>query len=353
MSTNRLIETALRYLLAALCCGACTKDVAFRDKETDPVLVVNSIVTAGEAVCFSVSKSVFFLEDVTNTSAPEGLEASLFVNGVEITGLTVEDDTVGQVYGNDYYDSYSGIPVIHKLFRSAYVAKEGDEVRIKVSAPGFAPVEGSCTLPTFQTQFEIQHSLVSTDIDTSYAGDSTYWVSAEIAVKIQLTDLHPGSRDYYLLQLHPSSSVIREGSYEHGDYKPTLYWNLNAYSNDPVFQQMRSPLETELDGESALPDHAIFTDLLFDGKSHTLNITLKFLGLLADTMNNVDFDVEIRQLDRNLYQYYNTCDGNNGWLDEIGYFFREPVQTFSNISQGYGIVGASSRKSGHVRFKAF
>lgn len=354
MRTNRLFETALRCLAAALCCCACTKEVEFRDKETDPRLVINCVVTAGEPVCFSVGKSVFFLSDVTNTSAPEGLAVTLLVNGSEIYGLTVEDDTIGYTNGSAYHYSEDGQPIIHKLFRSAYVAKEGDEVRVKASAPGFEPAEGSCILQPFQTQFDLQHNITSLHIDsTSSYYDSVCWVDAEIAVKVRLTDPHPGVRDYYLLQIQPKSQTLREGSYDHGKYLPSIYWNIYAYSDDPVFQQMRSPLESEPGGESALSDRALFTDLLFDGKEYTLNLTLKFHGFLDDSLNDVDFDIEISQLDRNLYQYYCTCRTNGGMMGDLEYFFSEPVQTFSNISQGYGIIGSANRKKGHVHLKAF
>jgi len=43
----------------------------------------------------------------------------------------------------------------------------------------------------------------------------------------------------------------------------------------------------------------------------------------------------VEHLSKEYYYYMNTCDQG----DEITQFFSEPAQTYTNVTNGYGIVG--------------
>ena len=81
---------------------SCEKEIEFKGEQTDPKLVVNSLVEPGKRVEASMGKSCFFLQTPPDMQAPADLQALLYVNGVLVGGMTPFADTVWEVYGDDY-----------------------------------------------------------------------------------------------------------------------------------------------------------------------------------------------------------------------------------------------------------
>ena len=81
-------------ITSCLLLSSCEKEIEFNGKQTDPKLVVNSIVGTDEPVKAYISKSYFFLDYDENTQAPDDLVASLYINGNPIGELTPSADTI-------------------------------------------------------------------------------------------------------------------------------------------------------------------------------------------------------------------------------------------------------------------
>ena len=76
--------------------------------------------------------------------------------------------------------------------------------------------------------------------------------------------------------------------------------------------------------------------MLFDGSTYRLKLEVRF-NCQVDEVFDPDFfrvPVLLEHLSKEYYNYLFTC--NQG--DEVMGFFAEPIQTYSNVTNGYGIV---------------
>ena len=87
----------------------------------------------------------------------------------------------------------------------------------------------------------------------------------------------------------------------------------------------------------------VFTDVLFDGGSYQLKIKVWFeceVGEIFDTdFFRVPFMLE--HLSKEYYNYLNTCNQGDVALQ----IWAEPIQTYSNVTNGFGIVGGRAVKT--------
>ena len=118
------------------------------------------------------------------------------------------------------------------------------------------------------------------------------------------------------------------------DGENSFYYTLDY--NDPVFGV--GVTENDLIDASDFDTRpeGVFTDFLFDGSSYRLKIKVYFECNVDEVFDPDFFRVPflLEHLSKEYYNYLNTC--NQG--DEFNQFFAEPIQTYSNVTNGYGIV---------------
>jgi hypothetical protein len=319
-------------LIAMTLCVAlssCEKEIEFNGEQSDPKLVINSLVEPGQPVKAAITKSYFFL-DTPNTTAPADVVASLYVNGNLVGALTQGTDTIW-----DYY----GMPD-HRLvtrYFSDYVPEEGDVVKISATASGYDEVEGSTSpLPQItDCQLEVEVSewtgeyIREYDYETEEYGDTMcYHVEGYFNLTFTITDPNPGKTDCFRF-IEGTNNVIRDGL-------NTCYVNFGY--DDPIFEA--SITENDLLDFSSLDTRpeGVFTDMMFDGGSYHLKVTARFY---CDVYDQYEFNPDyfrgvfvMEHLSKEYYQYLNTCDQG----DLTQQIFSEPIQTFYNVENGYGIV---------------
>ncbi|MCL3779092.1 DUF4249 domain-containing protein [Prolixibacteraceae bacterium JC049] len=113
-------------------------------------------------------------------------------------------------------------------------------------------------------------------------------------------------------------------------------------SEDPVLSH--NSTEKEFLDDSPENDYLILSDELFNGKTYTLKYSFslpyhlsqpeKVPGLIKYTVNT-----ELRHISRELYLYYKTINIQDFYYENP---FTEPVQIFSNVKNGAGVVGSYS-----------
>jgi len=89
MKTNLL---TLITIVTAVLLTSCEKEIEFNGEQTDPKLVINSLMEPGQPVNAAISKSFFFLDNHANTTAPDDLVATLYVNGNLLGEMTPHND---------------------------------------------------------------------------------------------------------------------------------------------------------------------------------------------------------------------------------------------------------------------
>lgn len=288
-------------VLVALLCGmaSCVKDVEFNGEQSDPVLVVNGVQQAGKTANLCIEKSWFFLDSEIDFRVKD-VEVDLYVNGSFKESLQVRDSLA------DYAFTYC---------EGRYELCEGDRLRFEVRSSEFETAYAEVTLPESPTV--ISFDTVSVDLD---------YGTIEFAVEID----DPVGADFYNLYFYNAFEV------EYSVY--------SFYSSDPVFTDPLDLGADDLMGETS--DYYggglynVFADTYFDGRTYTVNFTC-----YAWDMEFLDpFVIEMSRVNESLYKYQKTAKKyqENDPNGIIG-MFAEPVQVYTNVENGVGIVSGQSK----------
>lgn len=325
---KKLLVRIVSVLAMTLCLfTSCEKAIEFNGEQSDPKLVINSLVEPGQGVKARVSKSYFFL-DTLNTAAPEDLVVSLYVNDNLIGGMTPCVDTIWAWYGIDEYYLVPG-------YYNDYCPQDGDIVKITASANGFDEVEGTtsalpkaldCQMEMEVEEWHSRYIYPYFDGNGEYEEDSLLNVWGYLNLTFTITDTDPDKTDCFRLTTSKNNGIRIDGNW--------YYISFNY--DDPVFGATVtdndyfdiSDLDTRPDG--------VFTDMLFDGNSYRLKVKVYF-ECEIDEVFNPDFfraSFMMEHLSKEYYNYLNTC--NQG--DMSMQIWSEPIQTYSNVTNGFGIV---------------
>lgn len=326
--------TLFLVMTSCLFFTSCEKEIEFRGEQTNPKLVVNSLVDPGQPISATISKSYFFLNNDLNTDAPNDLTASLYVNGNPIGAMIRQTDTLWNEWYE--YDEEGNAVQSYRLvsvFSNAYRPQEGDIIKIMASANGFDDVEGETSPLPKRLTCSVIGSEIS-DIWITYEPDyyneneedSIMYASFNLELTLETTDPNPGQTDYFRLR-------FKEGSlYDDG----INYLSYFAEYNDPVFGSLVAENDYLDLNDLAMAPEGVFTDVLFDGKSYRIKVPIS-VSIRKNNAANPDFfriTIALEHLSKEYYNYLNTCDQGN----EFTQFLAEPIQTYTNVEGGYGIV---------------
>lgn len=309
---------------------SCFKEVDLEDLRPASKLVLNSVVSQGEPLKASVSRTWFYTEDYPNVSI-EDAKVDLYVNDRLVEEMT------WNVEETEYYSIGNYV--------SSYIPASGDKVRIEVKKDGFKEataeeiVPGKPTLLNFHAESKIE--------------DVYGYMQTRRRFKVTFRD-EPSVQNCYLIFISYGTPVY---DYEWQN-KPPVYTGMYSwrnesidYSSDPVFGNKISALDKVfgndwLSGYNGRP----FSDELFDGKEYTMTLDGNFSygynpsfpqpeERLPDSAR-----VYVYAISEPYYKYLsalatlNDASLNND-LADIG--LAEPVRVFSNIEGGVGILGAA------------
>ena len=330
MTVNGWIITILA-VTSTLLLASCEKEIEFNGSQTDPKLVINSLIEPGQPIKANISKSFFFLDNEADTEAPNDLVAMLFVNGESLGEMTLSYDTV--VSYDIWNPNEPNMGRVQKVYTHDYCPVAGDIVKITASANGFDDVEATTSpLPNnvvvqLDSELTKWNSWYNYIYDDTIVVDSLLNIGAYVNLTLNITDPNPGQVDFFRV-LIPSSK---------GGMAANSFYCIFDY-DDPVFGSAMpdndivdfSDLDTRPEG--------VFTDVLFDGRSYQLRFKLHLPITVYENEYDPDFfqlPISLQYLTKEYYNYLNTCDQG----EDIITFFAEPIQTYTNVKGGYGIVG--------------
>jgi len=319
------MKKVILLLISVILLVSCTKEIEFKGEHTDSKLVINSIMEPGKPVKAYISKSIFFLNNNADMVAPDDLMATLYVNGNLIGEMTRQPDTIWEGY--EYVDMDSMMPVykIVPAFVNDYRPNMGDVIKITATANGFDEAEGTSNpLPN-----NVECSISKCDLlvwEANEFSDSLKSITAIFDVNIEIRDPNPGQLDYFRLS-------NERNDYSYGDGRNAFTFFLSY--DDPVFGGSADNDLIDISFDTRA--EGVFTDQLFDGRSYPVKLLLYTYLYTDGTVDPSFFNAPIcvEHLSKEYYYYLNTCDQG----DEITQFFSEPAQTYTNVTNGYGIVG--------------
>lgn len=268
---------------------ACEKEIPLKQEESQPRIVVNSIFSAEDTIWVNLSESRDVLYDNVLPNIENATAKLLDANGAEIGSFT--HTTNGNYYCTD------PMPVA------------GTTYGLRAEAAGFNTVTASAETP----------SIISlSSIDTvSVTGD-------QLEFNISFTD--DASQDNYY-----GLSIVYNVSWEDEEGNVDLIQS-PYFSTKEVYVINGDP---DIDG-SRFGSEFFFSDNGFNGQ--TINFTGRQYKW-GDPESFKFYVVGLKSLSEDLYKYKLSY---SKYLDAQGDFFAEPVQVYSNITDGFGIFGGSS-----------
>ncbi|MDD2245180.1 MAG: DUF4249 domain-containing protein [Dysgonamonadaceae bacterium] len=307
-------------LLSALLFITCEKEIEFSGSKAEPKITLNGVLMADSTVSIHLSKSRFFLD--SSLGFPDIIDA-------EVTLYSGSKTAQMKHVGNGNYTA-------------DYIPQNGEAIELKVKVSGFPSVHSSAIIPEKPAVGE-----VTTETSTSeyplqnwdYSGiiDIGTSVNQTIKFKIPITD-NGNEQNFYRLV------VLKTQHYGEGVSRSYL-----SYFSDPVFEANSTEDFTGISDQSNR--YNIFTDILFNGTTYQLTFSdnnLKEINLLPEyedatyqyvIPDRVVYNIQVQQLSHDYYMYLKTRNANFNSDDNP---FMEPIQIFSNIENGTGILGGAA-----------
>ena len=331
-SLSAMMVKALALVIVIMM-TSCEKEIEFNGEQSDPKLVINSLVEPGQPVSAAISKSFFFLDNTANTIAPDDLVATLYVNGNLIGEMTPHFDTL--VSYDIWNPNESSLGHVRKVYTHEYCPVDGDIVKITATANDYDEVEGTtsdlpkiadCQMDVEVEEWHSEYYHPYFDEYGVYEEDSLLKVWGYLNLTFTITDPNPGKTDCFRLATSKSYNI--------NDGENMRY--ISFEYDDPVFGA--SMTENDFFDASDLDTRpeGVFTDMLFDGSSYRLKVRLYFECDLDEVFDPDFFRVPfmVEHLSKEYYNYLNTCNQGDMSLQ----IWTEPIQTYSNVTNGYGIV---------------
>lgn len=308
-------------LFASIIFTACKKNIEFELENSDDFLVLKSILTPDSTFQAELSSSKF----VTN------LEAS------KIKNAKVEIFSNGKLVEQLKYNSK------RQIWKGSQKPSLNKEYEVKASADGFKTVSGTTT---------ILPPVAFSDVDYNFS--DSYSTSASFKIK------DPKNTDnffrlYLCTEKHYKTTNKAYVSYGNFWIKNGIGYSIPYLkSNDPV-------LNINNDDEKALEDLPnnkfwVFSDDLFRNELYKLKFTFTSPFSLStgynqtgqpekEKINKYILNTQLKHISRELYLYYKTIDANSYYNDNP---FSEPVQIYTNVKNGAGVVGSYSVSSHQI-----
>ena len=297
---------------------ACEKDILYDDIAPEPLLVVNGLQHVGEPARLCVEKSAFVIHAERDFRVKD-VRADLYVNGVFKESLQVRDSLIMETYSiwSEDPDSILTEERLRCAFNyceGTYLLCEGDELRFEVSSSEFDKVA------VVETKRPYAPNVISFDTVRIVENGDGYG-EKNIYFSLKIDD--PAGKDYY--NLRPLDGL--EG----------------FISNDPVFSDFMDIVHVDdLFGQSdyyGRGTYNLFNDSYFDGTQYAVNMRVNYY---ADDYPE-PFTLEVSRVDGNFYQYKKSLALYQENDDEILGLFTEPIQVYSNVKNGVGVVGSQSQ----------
>ncbi|MBI4649618.1 MAG: DUF4249 domain-containing protein [Bacteroidia bacterium] len=289
----------LSFIISTL--FSCTKVIDIDIDEKEKKIVVNSIFCSDSIINVQVSKSLGILEDNANVQYINNAEVRIVQNGSPLEMLS--DNLFG-------------------MYHSENIAQSGKSYNIEVTVPGYSTVTATTNLPSPVPIISIDTALTVSFLYNQYIKN--------LNCNIRFQD-PSGADNYYALAI--SNETIDTFGYSNKNY----VW----YSGSDPF----------IDNEATwgeLPNNGygtIFPDALFDGNQFIFKITIDEYNLYTGTNNLIFY---LYSLPQELYRYLISFNlYQNARFDP----FAEPVQVYSNSSNGFGIFTGYSISCDTVLFE--
>ncbi len=295
--------------------SACEKTLKFSGDITDPKITVCALANPDTTFMLYLYQSLFFLDIHTDYSQfylDSDATVQLSVNGIDL--YSTSSDTLESL---DIFD---------------YKPSVNDELSLTVSCEGYETVTAQTTVLE-RPSFEIidHYSLYSKSPEKTttdgYSVPIDYW-GTDTVMNISCMVNDPGNvTNYYRLSIKSIGST-KEGPLSADNWAIVK----DIFSSDDILF-VDNNVSVSING---WPEHFsnVFDDSLFDGKEYTFTVESRQRSVAYSWV-----EIELQHISEDLYKYLKNVELAQCSTDDI---FSEPVNIFSNVENGYGVLGSLS-----------
>jgi hypothetical protein len=320
-------KTSILILVLALILSSCQKVIEFSGSITDPIMVVNSLVTPDSVVSVQVSKSRFFLNNSSTFESIDNANVLLYVNGL------LKENLLRRVNG---------------VYVGAYKPTFGDSIGFKIKIPEKNEIICGTTVPQLTGILSVYSMTQPTDINTPIVtvttpktggAPVTDTIGTNIGRRMFLTlnfKDNPDIKNYYRLVVYTRS------------YSGTKYTTDYAFYFDDIVSGNSTGDEVGPPTSLSSNKFNVFSDELFNGKQYSLKFSVDnnfyyyFPGHTKPQPIKILF-ITLQSISKNYYLYLQTRSNI-----KTNSFFAEPVQVYSNIDGGVGIIGGYTSSNARI-----
>lgn len=313
---------AALFALTAL--TGCYMDIDIKS-DSEPVLCMNSVITAGKPFRVELSRTREYTDDSSDEYAylVKDAEVRLYVNGEYRETLAFDER--GKKKG--YYSEFS--------------PQEGDDVRLVAYSADYGEAVAEVTVPRSARILGVEGN---PNVRYLYglSEKGSFNCAFNLMCIVRIEDTGEGS-DYFRI----SRDVVSPGG---GDVHHFTFFEGGMFENskDPVFSEHMGVLDVILDSGNWM--FSVFSDRQFSGGTYPLQ--LYFRDCFISTINpgddeelyKVGITFRLSTISESLYKWYiydwQSYDSFNGMLSDAG--LAKTMSGYSNVSTHAGVVGAVS-----------
>lgn len=287
---KNVVQTLMGFFTGIILLSSCETVVDMKLPEQPPKMVVNSFFTPDSIIMLHLSKSQFVLKNEELKPITDG-EISLFENGNFIGKFT-------HINKGFYY-----LP--------GFFPKTNTQYTLNAVSSGIKSVEAKETIPN-------KPIINRVEISSSYFEGENY---KDFIVYIQD---NANEENYYMVDLFGKryDYVYDTLTFDIID-SVEIYERVFFTSQDLVFQ------------EQGASSQAIISDKIFNGSIYPLRLSVNAYNFDEySNMGYFEMTIQLKQVSK-AYAQYVLSYSKNRYSDP----FSQPVQVFSNITNGFGIFG--------------
>lgn len=334
MKTIKFIFSAMIILLMA---NSCQKKISFDAELISSRLVVNGMIEPDNIVDLLVAASKPIPGVVSDFNWIIDANVVLYENGEKIETLDTYDITYDETKVQSYWYGNSAEKRPAKGYRSKHKVVAGNSYKIVVSHPEYDEVTCETVVP---------EPVPIESIDTStFVSNKFGYEQNMLNLKITFND--PLEEDNYYRIIAVNTIGQPSVEYHSDKEQDTVVYvtENNMIINDPIINPEQEDANDILfSGPSNV--YQVFTDELIQGKTYTINFDVNLYNNWNSELENVDdlgafyqFKLIFQSLSREAYLYIKSSYEHKYYDGEL---FVEPVQVFSNVEGGIGILGAQA-----------
>lgn len=317
--------------VSALLLMGCVEVIDLDSLRPEPSLVVNGVALTDEPFTVSVSRTWFLTEELSNVIISKA-DVRLFVNDAFVSKMDYVAD-LGEAYNS------------RGAFHSDYYPQVGDRVRVEVSEPEYGEAWAEAVVPR-------PANLLSATASTTVVPGPGWYKTRKDTYTVTFRD-EASTEDYYLFWLESGEPIYDSEKEQYtGEYR----WGYSYvnYAVDPIFGQSITSIDQILGYDWLSGSRGrVFSDELVSGQEYTINLVSEvresggslFPDNKPEAPNN-RLRVHLYTISKDYYFYLQTLQDQSdttlsNLLVDIG--LAEPVQVYSNVEGGVGILGACRR----------